>query len=152
MNPMNIAAVTGHRECDATRVIEAYDKAYQLYNVSLVHIGMAPGVDLLAGRLADELAIPIRACIPWKTHYKTISKEWRDDYDRIMDVATEIVYISQSEKYVGPDMYHARNRYMVAHSKVLLAYWNGKKSGGTYQTIEYARKREYLVDNLYETV
>ena len=34
-----------------------------------------------------------------------------------------------------------RNRYMVDKSDIILAIWNGEKSGGTWNTIEYAQKK-----------
>ena len=47
-----------------------------------------------------------------------------------------------------------RNQYMVDNSDLVLAIWNGKESGGTWNTIKYARKQgkkiQYLMLNDFE--
>ena len=32
--------------------------------------------------------------------------------------------------------------YMVDNSDLVLAFWNGKESGGTYYTLSYAKKKD----------
>ena len=39
-----------------------------------------------------------------------------------------------------------RNDYMVDHSDLVLAIWNGEQSGGTWHTIEYAKAKGKQVD------
>lgn len=34
-----------------------------------------------------------------------------------------------------------RNRYMVDKSDLVIAVWNGKESGGTWNTIQYAKSK-----------
>ena len=41
-----------------------------------------------------------------------------------------------------------RNEYMVDKSDLVIAFWNGEESGGTWNTINYAeRKGKQLVIN-----
>lgn len=42
-----------------------------------------------------------------------------------------------------------RNRYMVDHSDTVLAIWNGEESGGTWQTIKYARSKNKKIDIIH---
>ena len=42
-----------------------------------------------------------------------------------------------------------RNRYMVDHSDTVLAIWNGEESGGTWQTIMYARSQNKKIDIIH---
>ena len=39
-----------------------------------------------------------------------------------------------------------RNDYMVDHSDLVLAIWNGEQSGGTWHTIQYAKAKGKQVD------
>ena len=39
-----------------------------------------------------------------------------------------------------------RNDYMVDHSDLVLAIWNGEQSGGTWHTIQYAKTKGKQVD------
>lgn len=52
-----------------------------------------------------------------------------------------------SDKY-DKGCFQKRNRYMVDKSDLVLAFWSGKTSGGTWNTLKYARasgkKIEYL--------
>lgn len=49
--------------------------------------------------------------------------------------STSIIELGRSD----PGRYMNRNRYMVDYSKHLRAFYDFRKSGGTYNTIEYAR-------------
>ncbi len=49
--------------------------------------------------------------------------------------STSVVELGQT----GPGRYMNRNRYLVNHSNHLRAFYDFRKSGGTYNTIEYAR-------------
>ena len=40
---------------------------------------------------------------------------------------------------------HKRNEYMVDNSDLVLAFWNGEESGGTYYTLSYAKKKNKRV-------
>lgn len=44
-----------------------------------------------------------------------------------------------------------RNRRMVDYSKYVIAAWDGRKYGGTYYTINYAKKlnKEIILIDLY---
>jgi hypothetical protein len=49
--------------------------------------------------------------------------------------ATEVIELKNS----GSDRYQIRNRYIVDHSSRMAAFTDGRKSGGTFNTIEYAK-------------
>ena len=76
--------------------------------------------------------------------------QWADSeqeqYNAILRQACEIVYVSQ--KYTADCMLR-RNRYLVDHSSVLLAVYNGVKRSGTGATVNYARRlgREIIIIN-----
>ena len=59
----------------------------------------------------------------------------RDDIIRQCDIQTVV-----SPAYFRGCM-QKRNRYMVDNSDIVLAIWNGKETGGTWNTIKYARSK-----------
>lgn len=63
----------------------------------------------------------------------------RETYARILERADKVTYVS--DKYTNFCM-QKRNQYMVDHSDIVFAFWNeNKTSGGTYNTIQYAKKK-----------
>lgn len=36
----------------------------------------------------------------------------------------------------------ARNRYLVDHSQLIIAYWDGRDHGGTFDCLKYAKKQQ----------
>lgn len=105
--------------------------------------GGAEGSDLMAAEIILELKKKYKSlgiqhylCLPCKNH----DKKWRqEDKDRLAAIAkkSHVFYITEGE--YTPDCMQKRNRYMVNTSCVLIAVFDGK-SGGTGNTIEYARK------------
>ncbi len=60
--------------------------------------------------------------------------------------ARELVMFECNLKHTVSDHYFRgcmakRNRYMVDKSDLVLAIWNGQESGGTWNTIQYARSK-----------
>lgn len=58
-------------------------------------------------------------------------------YENIKNNADKIVYLS--EKYEDGCMLK-RNRHMIDNSNFVIAAWDSREMGGTYYTLNYARK------------
>lgn len=105
------------------------------------YCGAARGADLIFGRqvlLVKETSYPdirLVCVIPHEGQANSWSEKWRERYFTLLEQADDNVLISA--RYT-PDCYHQRNRYMVDHSDVLLAVYNGDGSGGTAYTVKYA--------------
>ena len=86
-----------------------------------------------------EIAVPCRnQDLKW-------SKDDKRRYAEILSYA-DIVNIL-SENYTSFCM-QKRNEYMVNKSDLVIAFWNGEESGGTWNTINYAeRKGKQLLIN-----
>ena len=102
--------------------------------------GMAKGVDLWAGQIVADLQdsgseIRLIAASPYEGFGKGWSPEWRSLYLETLERADLVHYVC-SEYNKGCFM--ARNKWMVDHSSLVLAVYNGEK-GGTRNTIDYAR-------------
>ena len=104
--------------------------------------GMAEGCDLY---FAESLLllrqvhadVTLGAAVPFRGQADRWSAEQRERYHRILD-GCDSVFLQQ-EQY-APGCMMARNRYMVNHSSLLLACYNGYP-GGTQSTLLYAQRR-----------
>ena len=83
--------------------------------------------------------------------FKGQQKKWVaaeiEKYNFLMNLADEIIYISDSYK---TGVYHERNRFMVDNSSVLLCYSNG--TGGSEYTLRYAKSNHLETVNLFEII
>lgn len=121
---------------------------FEEVNPDVVICGMANGCDLWSADEARLLGIEVWAAKPWAGHRPR--KEDEELYARIIEYASRVVNIDESETYPGPWVYHKRNEWMVDNSTHVLAYLNPQKSkGGTYACVAYAHKTEKPVRNIW---
>lgn len=147
-----IVAGTGHRpkdilESSETVGLKTRVKLKKSPKIDTVITGMAEGFDIILGIEARDLGLKVIAARPWSGHY--VSEPWQELYDEIIDYASEVVVVTEADTYPGHWCMHKRNEYMVDHADVVLAYWNGKESGGTFACREYAKKKKKPVTNIY---
>lgn len=117
------------------------------HDISVAICGMASGWDLAFGEAALELEIPVWSVRPWAGHAPRRGEG--PTYRRIEDEAERHIITNDSLSYPGPWVYDVRNRWMVDNGEEGLAFWNGKKAGGTWNCIQYAESQGKLVHNLY---
>ena len=153
-----VCCVTGHRpKSFPFRIAEDKDAEYFLY-IDLLYntvekliyegyshfiTGMADGADIHFGQCVsyykyDFEYIKLEAALPYPirpTKNRTPYMDDRDDLLDVCDIKTEV-----SPRYFKGCM-QKRNRYMVDKSDLVLAIWNGSYSGGTWDTIKYARSK-----------
>ena len=91
--------------------------------------------------------IELEIAVPCRTQAACWSEAERLRYLSILDRADKIITLS--EHYTQFCMLK-RNEYMVDKSDLVLAYWNGEESGGTWYTMNYAKrkKKELLIKEL----
>ena len=67
-------------------------------------------------------------------------------YERLMNQADEVIVLSESyyTRY-----YLERDEFMVDHSNLLIAYYDGREKGGTYYTVKKATNQGIRVVNLF---
>ena len=108
--------------------------------ISLAKQGVA---DFLSGM---ALGVNLHCILPCEGQEIQWADSEQEQYNAILRQACEIVYVSQ--KYTADCMLR-RNRYLVDHSSVLLAVYNGVKRSGTGATVNYARRlgREIIIIN-----
>lgn len=145
-----IVALTGHRpeDCEDENIVRAkIRQALEHSGADVVVCGMAAGVDLWGGDEALLLGIEVWAARPWKGHGPRAGDE--PLYSKVIEEAGRVVNVIEQEEYPGAWCYHARNEWMVNNATHVLAYWNGKESGGTYACRRYAKKVGRPVRNIY---
>lgn len=107
--------------------------------------GMASGVDTMAFDIAVDLGIPIIAAVPWTGFVP--GGDTAETYLRRLERATRVAVVSESPIY-HHGVFNERDRWMVDNSEQTAAIWDGVKVGGTWYTMEYARKSGRPVEQL----
>lgn len=103
--------------------------------------GMSRGVDLWAAQivLAEREKNPklkLICAIPFPGFEQKWTADWKLQFEHVLTRADLVKHICQEFSMVA---YQVRNRWMVHHSALLIAAYTGV-SGGTRNTIEYAKK------------
>ena len=129
-------AITGHRPArlkGQENFIEDWIKDnLNKYDCTTAISGMAQGVDQIFARVAAEKDIPLICCYPYRKDF------FHQEERKILSKAKDIKFIS--EVYTGNRVYWLRDKYMVDNCDLLFAVWDGVEVGGTWLTINYARK------------
>lgn len=148
---MTTVALTGHRSEDCEYEPTVRRKARQVFEdfpkITTVICGMANGFDLWAGEEAIERGLDLWAVRPWAGHKPRKGDEAL--YARVLAGASRVVNVDESLIYPGVWVYPKRNRWMVDNADRVLAYWNGKESGGTYDCVKYAESVGKKARNCY---
>lgn len=111
--------------------------------------GMAQGVDLWAAEIVLDLkeknpALRLHCILPCEGQECKWPTSERERYHSILRQADGVIYVNR-EYHDGCML--ERNRYLVEHSSVLLAVYNGTYRSGTGMTVRYAKQlgREVIV-------
>lgn len=147
---MKSAALTGHRperlrydsedfyKIEWVRLIDWLRYSIKWNKITNMYCGMADGCDIAYGLAARALKIEgyqvrLHCVLPCKNYNS--SNRW---YKELHECADEWIELSD-EFYKGCD--NARDQYMVDHSDILYAVWDGNKTGGVWSTIRKAQKK-----------
>ena len=127
--------VTGHRlERLANREKEVEEwLAAKLDELqpSIAISGMAAGVDQIYAELALKRNI---SALPYK-------KDWDSYHPVVQDMLMKAKEVIYAKKEYSKYAYYERDCMMVDAADIVLAVWDGKEIGGTWLTIDYARKQ-----------
>lgn len=113
--------------------------------------GLAEGVDTWSAEIALGLreknpALSVHGVLPCRSQAIKWTPAAQEHHQWLQEQADTITCLSK-EYYDGCML--DRNRYLVDHSDILLAVYNGSWRGGTAMTVRYAQKlgREIIVIN-----
>lgn len=114
---------------------------YALSGCSHFISGGAIGADLDFAKIVfdirKDLPITLEIAVPCPQQDLKWSEKDKKTYAGIIKKADKVTLVS--ETYTSYCM-QKRNEYMVNNSDIVLAVWNGEENGGTWNTIQYARK------------
>ena len=104
--------------------------------------GMAQGTDHWCSEIVLDLqkknSVPKLHCIlPCKGQESKWTASAQERYRSILAQANEVIYVGQE---YNRDCILKRNRYLVDHSSILLAVYNGTWRSGTGATVRYAQQ------------
>ena len=160
---MKTLCVTGHRPAKLPWKYKKEGPEYDEYCESLgcyiddcirhgyTHFisGMALGVDMdfaetvLGFKVHYGLDISLECAIPCPNQTLKWSPAETARYKEILEKADKVTMVT--DHFFRACML-VRNDYMVDHSDLVLAIWNGEQSGGTWHTIQYAKAKGKKVD------
>lgn len=136
-------AFTGHRVLAGKLDINLLDRVIENLiktGVNKFYCGMAKGFDMLVAEnvinFKKTYDISLYACIPFENQSEDYGEKDRERYSKILEECDGAIILSD-EYYSG--CMHARDRFMVDNCSVLVCYLRQNR-GGTYYTVNYARK------------
>lgn len=148
--------ITGHRPSSLSNdygydyhsgkwkyTIQIFKELLIRYKATEAITGMALGADTAFAIAVLELKksgydLKLHCAIPCLNHSSKWPEKSRELYHSILRQA-DLVQVVSEESY-QPRLMQIRNEYMVDHSDLLIAFWNGEK-GGTKNCIDYAKKQ-----------
>ncbi len=148
-------SVTGHRpnklggysdEAFYKLVNLFYDFLSKNQEVDTVISGMALGWDqavVVASLNAKKKVIAAIPCIDQECRWPLSSQQ---RYRDLLDVCS-IVQVSNQPYF--PSCMQERNEWMVDNSELVVALYNGDLSGGTFNCLQYAKKQNKPIINLW---
>ncbi|MDE6104313.1 MAG: DUF1273 domain-containing protein [Clostridia bacterium] len=141
-----------YKKCSFTghRVLSCYDFDPALLDRVILNLikngtktfycGMAQGFDLAAAESVvyykKEYPVRLIACLPCPEQSENFSKANKARYENLLKNCDEVTILSD-EYYKG--CMHARDRYLVESCDLLVCFLR-KNSGGTFYTVNYAKK------------
>jgi predicted Rossmann fold nucleotide-binding protein DprA/Smf involved in DNA uptake len=148
--------VTGHRPgripdvAAAARAAErALDELKARHPKLVVVTGGATGFDQMMAQACVRRRIPYELVLPCMPDLFTAY--WRPEQRMMLAelchraVDVQVLYEHLTPLDVTPGVYHARNRAIVRQTDILVAFWNGRQNGGTWQTIQAAMEADQPV-------
>lgn len=114
--------------------------------------GMALGWDHAVAVASVRLGIPFVAAIPFEGQESRWSKQAQGDYHKLL-LAAEMTHVVCSRERVQDigvaAAMQARNEWMVDNATGVLALWNGDRSGGTFNCVQYAVAGRRRIENVW---
>lgn len=99
--------------------------------------GMALGIDQWAANISHRLGIPFIAAVPFVGQEKAWPADSQKIYQKLIKLAADTVIVCEGG-YEARKM-QTRNEWMVDRCDTLIAIYNGDKTGGTANCINYAK-------------
>ncbi len=119
-------------------------------NCQTFYCGMAMGFDIIAAETVllikkiTKLPLKLVCVLPFDNQEETFSPFWKDKFRALLDNCDEKIVLSD---HYFPGCYQKRNIFMVDNCDYVLTWFDGR-SGGTKNTINYAKKKGRYIFNI----
>ncbi len=115
--------------------------------------GMAEGIDLFAAEIvlrkkAHNEKIRLWCALPYPLFKAAGGEDVKKMFSEIISQADRVEAIND---HYFKGCFQKRNKWMVDNSTEVIAFFNGEKSG-TGNTIEYAKKTNKIVNNIWSDI
>jgi uncharacterized phage-like protein YoqJ len=117
------------------------------YSPTKIISGMALGFDQSFAHAAVENGIPFIAAVPFLGQADIWPKEAQEEYEHLLSLAEDVVIVCEGG--FAPHKYIKRDHWMSDHANAMLALWDGRKKGGTYQCLSYSKQIKLPVYNVW---
>jgi uncharacterized phage-like protein YoqJ len=114
----------------------------------LFNLGGAIGTDQWVGRACVEHGVKYHMFLPFRPEVQ--ARYWSDDQRKELDEQLKYasgIHISDLSGHYAPHLFQERNEKMVDGANFLVAFWVGKRKGGTYNAMKYALSQSKFVFN-----
>jgi hypothetical protein len=105
---------------------------------------MGPGVEMWGATRALRLGSILDAYLPYAQPGSSWRKRERDVYADLLARSQSVIehgsivgLDGQERRLAILDAYQARNECLVHQAEVMVVCWNGKRSGGTHETLQW---------------
>jgi uncharacterized phage-like protein YoqJ len=114
----------------------------------IFNLGGAIGADQWMGAAAIEHGVKFGLFLPFlpQVQAKFWSDQQRAELDRQLRSASKIMIVDSNGGY-DVIKYHERDRLMVDEADFVVAFWVGRRRGGTFETMKYALSKSKFVLN-----
>ena len=119
------------------KVCQKIEAALQELNPDKAISGMALGVDQWAAAICIKLGIPFTAAIPFAGQEAIWPAASKKTFAKLLSKAADQVIVSEGG--YSAHKLQIRNEWMVDHSDLVIAIWDGSK-GGTGNCVDYATR------------
>ena len=110
--------------------------------------GMAIGFDTWLAQVALDMGLQLRCYVPFIGQGDNWPSNSKKEYNRILDLASSIEFISNS---YSNEAFLKRDRRMIDDCNEVFALLNPEStSGGTYYTVQYALENKKKVHHLWQ--
>lgn len=145
-------AFTGHRYYDGRDDRALCDLLERLYADGYRRFvsGMAQGFDLAAAEAVVHLRglhpdAELECAVPYPGFDRGFAPDDGDRFRTLLAAADSVVYVADG---YSPSVFHRRNDYLVDNCSLLVAWWDGRRSGTGY-TVSRARRMGIRCINLF---
>lgn len=152
---LHSVAFTGHRYYAFEQQARLGALLQELYTEGFRHFisGMAVGFDLAAAEAVIELRsrcgdVTLECTVPYEGFERGFSPEDAERFGRIVAEADTVTCLAG--RY-SEGVFRRRNDYLVDSCSLVVAWWDGSRSGTGY-TVARARRQSRPVVNLYPSL